>query len=190
MLCEVTLEGCDALGSPVGQPELVDGHGCYVGVFAHARTTKTGVIPYAFPSEGALSRGRAASGGPDGRAPARPAATGAARDRRDGDLQILVLAALSSEKEVDRPACGDIPRSLDAREHQVHLRGPPRVLDERVRIDAALLCHRVWVADSGMSATQTRGARLRGPRYWEMEAAGYFRAASKAAPTSPSSPEW
>ena len=46
---------------------------------------------------------------------------------RDGDLEVLVLAPLPAEAEVDRPAGGDVPRRLDLSEQPRGLLGPPGI---------------------------------------------------------------
>ena len=51
------------------------------------------------------------------------------------DLEILVLPALPAEEEVDRPAGGDVPRCLHAREQFSHLIGPPCVPEAQVGLE-------------------------------------------------------
>ena len=53
---------------------------------------------------------------------------------RHADLEVLVLAALLAEEEVDRPAGRDVPRSVDVLQPHGRLRGRPRVPLRIVRV--------------------------------------------------------
>ena len=54
---------------------------------------------------------------------------------RDRDFNVPVLAARPSEEEVDRPACGDVPRHLDVPETADHLLGLPGIPQRQVGLE-------------------------------------------------------
>ena len=53
---------------------------------------------------------------------------------RHGDLEILVLAVLPSDEEIDRPSGRDTPRRLDVREDPRDLFRPPGVPLVQIRL--------------------------------------------------------
>jgi len=58
---------------------------------------------------------------------------------RHGDLEVLVLTALATEEEVDRPTGRHVPRRLDFGERAVRLLGTPRVPLVEVGVDVHAL---------------------------------------------------